>query len=79
MFEKGDEEDLEKEERTRKLEKVESRLKKRRRDLENEERRKKKVGGRREQVHMDFYVHLSFATFRTRVLKTGIPSKNLST
>ena len=68
-FEKGEEEDLEKEERTRKLENVESRLKK----------EKKRFGERRKKVHMDFYVHLSFATLRTRVLKTRIPSKNSST
>ena len=68
MFEK-EEEYLEKEERTRKLEKVESRLKK----------EKKIFGERRKQIHMDFYVHLSFATLRTRVLKIRIPSKNSGT
>ena len=70
MFEKGEEEDLEKEE---------SRLKKEkkrygeRRKMEEESWRKKKA------AHMDFYVHLSFSTLRTRALKTRIPSRNLST
>ena len=66
MFEK-EEEDLEKEERTTKLEKVE-----RTRKLEKVESRlkkeKKRFGERRKQIHMDFYVHLIFATLRTQVL-----------
>ena len=70
MFEKGEEEELEKEESILKKEK--KRYGERRKKKEESWRKKK-------TVHMDFYVHLSFATLRTQVLKTRIPSKNLST